>query len=320
MWFIFALITALAWGGADLFYKKGADENDRYSHLRTTIMVGAVMGVYALLYWCVNAVFLDNFITFNFMSIIKYLPVSFFYILSMIHGYIGLRYLMLSIASPVQNSSGAIVFFLYLILYPEMPGIWSILGVALSIIGVIMLGVIEKKDTDAEIKASGENIPEKYKYGFVALIFPLLYAILDSVGTFLDGIYLDDEAESIRLKISGTSEWIGDDEAFMAYSVTFAVCALICFIYVKFIKKQPYPLKAEKNRLIAGGLETIGQFFYIFSMADFSILAAPLVATYCIFSVIFSRLFLKEKLKPAQLAVICTVMLGIALMGIGEAL
>ena len=43
MWFIFALITLFAWGGADLFYKKGADEDDKYSHLKTSMMVGLVM-------------------------------------------------------------------------------------------------------------------------------------------------------------------------------------------------------------------------------------------------------------------------------------
>ena len=49
MWFVFALITTLSWGAADLFYKKGADEDDRYSHLKTAMMVGLVMGLHAIL-------------------------------------------------------------------------------------------------------------------------------------------------------------------------------------------------------------------------------------------------------------------------------
>ena len=48
MWFLFALITFLAWGTADLFYKKGAVEHERYSHLKTSIMVGLVMGAVAI--------------------------------------------------------------------------------------------------------------------------------------------------------------------------------------------------------------------------------------------------------------------------------
>ena len=48
MWFFLALCSMLLWGGADLFYKTGADESDRYSHLRTTAAVGLVMGLHAL--------------------------------------------------------------------------------------------------------------------------------------------------------------------------------------------------------------------------------------------------------------------------------
>lgn len=43
MWFIFALLTTLAWGSADLFYKKGSDRNDKFSHVKIVIMVGLIM-------------------------------------------------------------------------------------------------------------------------------------------------------------------------------------------------------------------------------------------------------------------------------------
>ena len=52
LWFLFALICVLGWGLADLFYKKGTDENDRYSHLKIAVWVGLVMGVVSfILYW-----------------------------------------------------------------------------------------------------------------------------------------------------------------------------------------------------------------------------------------------------------------------------
>ena len=41
MWFIFTLATTLLWGLAELFYKKGSHENEKYDHLRVCIMVGA---------------------------------------------------------------------------------------------------------------------------------------------------------------------------------------------------------------------------------------------------------------------------------------
>lgn len=106
MWFVFAFATLLAWGIADLFYKKGADEEDKYSHLKTSMMVGVVMGIHAIF----MLIFTD--MNYDFTNILIYLPVSFMYILSMTIGYFGLRYLEVSIASPIQNSSGAITCLL----------------------------------------------------------------------------------------------------------------------------------------------------------------------------------------------------------------
>src|SRR6185437_4191224 len=99
MWFVFSLLTTFAWGGADLFYKKGTDSNDKFSHLKIVIMVGLVMGLHATAYMFIKG------LAFDPMDLVKYLPVSAFYILSMTVGYIGLRYISLSIASPGQNSS-----------------------------------------------------------------------------------------------------------------------------------------------------------------------------------------------------------------------
>ena len=103
MWFTFALITMLAWGAADLFYKKGAVEHDKYSHLKTTMIVGLVMGLHAAF------MLLFGDMNYDFSNILIYLPVSIMYILSMTVGYFGLKYLELSVSSPIQNSSGAVV-------------------------------------------------------------------------------------------------------------------------------------------------------------------------------------------------------------------
>ena len=87
MWFVCALMTLLSWGIADLFYKKGANEEDKYSHLKTSMIVGIVMGIHAIF----MLLFTD--MNYNFINILIYLPVSLMYILSMTIGYFGLRYL-----------------------------------------------------------------------------------------------------------------------------------------------------------------------------------------------------------------------------------
>ncbi len=54
MWFMFTLITFCCWGIADLFYKLGNKEE--YSHVKTGIIVGFVMGIHAIIYLIVNKV------------------------------------------------------------------------------------------------------------------------------------------------------------------------------------------------------------------------------------------------------------------------
>ncbi|WP_042357293.1 EamA family transporter [Bacillus rubiinfantis] len=301
MWFIFALLTTFAWGGADLFYKKGTDSNDKYSHLKIVIMVGLVMGIHATVYM------LTQGLSFNPYDLVKYLPVSALYILSMAIGYIGLRYIELSIASPVQNSSGAITAILLFIFFPRELGMLHIVGVVIITAGVIGLAILEKNAETAALKASNIQIDKKYQIGFLAITFPILYCILDGLGTFADGIYLDE------MKL------ISEDAALIAYEYTFLLCGIAAFLFLK-LKKIDFRVFQERDKGLAAILETAGQFFYVFAMAKNAIIAAPLIASYSIISVVLSRIFLKEKLSKAHYAVIVLVMIGIALLGFADEL
>ncbi|WAA12723.1 EamA family transporter [Fervidibacillus halotolerans] len=301
MWFLFSLLTALAWGGADLFYKRGSDPDDRYSHLKIVIMVGLVMGLHATGYMLIKG------IQFDPIEIVRYLPVSALYILSMTIGYVGLRYIELSIASPVQNSSGAMTAVLLFIFFPQDLGIFDILGVAIVTIGVITLAILEKKIQNQVLRSQSQQIDKKYQIGVLAITFPILYAIFDGLGTFADGIYLDE------------LQLISEDAALIAYEYTFLICAVVSFIFLK-VKRVKFNVFSERDKGTAAILETAGQFFYVFAMAKNAIIAAPLIASYSIFSVILSRIFLKEKLSRTHYIIIAIVMLGIAVLGIADEL
>ena len=181
MWFVFALVTLLSWGVADLFYKKGANEKDKYSHLKTSMMVGIVMGIHAI---CM-LIFTD--MNYDFTNILIYLPVSLMYILSMTIGYFGLRYLELSISSPIQNSSGAVTCLLCLIFLHQTLDTISAVAVICIFVGIFLLGVLEK----SKQKGFEELNNKKYKIGFVAFMMPIFYCIIDALGTFFDAYYLE---------------------------------------------------------------------------------------------------------------------------------
>lgn len=300
MWLIFSVITALAWGGANLFYKKGSDTDDKTSHLKIVVMVGFAMGIHATIYWMVKDV------NFELFDMIRYLPVSSMYIISMTLGYIGLRYIELSIAAPVQNSSGAISAILLFIFFPRELSWITIIGVIVISYGVIRLAVLEKQAEMAALQSTSGTIDKKYQIGILAITFPILYAIIDGIGTFLDGVYLDE------LKL------IPEDTALLAYEYTFLIIAVLAYVYVKFIKKEEFYIFKERDKGSAAILETTGQFFYVFAMAGNAMIAAPIIAAHGIFSVILSRIFLKEVLTKKQYIMIALVMIGIILLGISE--
>ncbi len=306
MWFTFALITMLAWGAADLFYKKGADENDKYSHLKTTMIVGLVMGLHAAF------MLLFGDMNYDFSNILIYLPVSIMYILSMTIGYFGLKYLELSISSPIQNSSGAVVCILCAIFLQQTMNLPSIVAVVLICLGVFLLGVFEKRKQDDYEKQNNK----KYKIGFIAFMFPIFYCIIDSLGTFFDAYYLDDIAAT---PLRNVTEFTLENVANTSYELTFFICALIIFVYLYFVKKERMHLKEQKDRISAAIFETAGQFTYVYAMSDAAIVSAPMVASYSIVSILLSRIFLKEKLGIAQYISIFIVMIGIAVLGFQDA-
>ncbi len=306
MWFVYALLTMLAWGTADLFYKKGADDTERFSHLKTSVMVGLVMGAHAIF----TLIFSD--ISYDFRNLLIYLPVSAMYILSMTVGYFGLRYLEVSISSPIQNSSGIVVTVLcFLILKQRIEGAANITAMLLICGGVLALGFLEKQAENA-CRDKGEK---KYRIGFVAFFMPIIYCVIDALGTFLDAYYLDDFTST---PLVGVTEETFEDVANISYELTFLIVAVILFIYIRLIKKEKIAITRQGSRLGAAVFETTGQFVYVRAMSGNGIIAAPMIAAYSIVSIILSRIFLKEKLPAKQYIAVAAIMLGIIILGVIE--
>ena len=300
MWFWLALITLLFWSGSDLFSKIGClDAKDQYSHLKMVMAVGLVMGLHA----CYE-IFIGG-VEISWSIMLTYLPVSALYILSMALGYLGLRYIELSISSPICNSSGALVAVMCLItgdITGNVTG-WALAAVAIICAGVIGLGIVEARE-DPELRAARqEKSNYKYSKSWLAILLPVAYCLLDAAGTFADSLVL---------------EKLNEDSANVAYELTFLAVGLVCFIYVVLIKRDKLIPKMEGPKYIGAVCETIGQFAYIYAIADEDHLmySAPIISAYCVASVIWSRIFLKEKLSWKHYACIVMVALGIVILGV----
>lgn len=300
MWFWFAVIALLCWSGSDLFSKIGCqDEKDKYSHLKMVTAVGIVMGLHAA-----YEIFIGG-VEINLEVILTYLPVSALYIVSMAVGYLGLRYIELSISSPICNSSGAIVAVLTIItvgIGDEVPPV-ALVAVALVCIGVIGLGFTEANEDEELRRARQDASNRHYAKSWIAIFIPIVYCLIDALGTFADSRVL---------------EIINEDSANVAYELTFLVVGLVSLFYVTVVKKQRLVAKQEAPKYTGAIFETIGQFFYIYALADTEhvAFAAPIISSYCVASVVWGRIFLKEKLSKKHYLCILAVVIGIVIMGI----
>lgn len=302
MWFWLSLITLLCWSGSDLFSKIGCrDGRDRYAHLKMVIAVGSVMGLHAAYEIFVGGAEISLAILWT------YLPVSILYIVSMTLGYVGLRYIELSISSPICNSSGALVAVLILLTGGRGDvNNWQLMAVALVCIGVVGLGIVEAREDDGLRSARQEASNFKYSKSALALALPILYCLLDALGTFADSLVL---------------RKLNEDSANVAYELTFFLCAVACFVYVVLIKKSPLVPKAEGPKYLGALCETAGQFAYIYAIGDEAhvMMAAPIISAYCVASVLWGRLFLKEKLSAKHYIAIGAVVAGIVVLGLFDA-
>ena len=327
MWFVFSLLALIFWSGSDFFSKLGSHPRDKYSHWKMVMAVGLVMGVHAayeMLFGGVDVTFLD---------ILKYLPASALYIGSMILGYVGLRYIELSVSSPICNCSGALAAVFCFIFLQELPTALGFVGVAFIAVGLVALGWVEWHESDeAKDIRRAEGI--KYSRSVLALALPLMYCLLDALGTFIDAVILREEDTETFLDFMPA---LGEEVANVCYELTFLAMGVFAAIYVFVIKRQSLVPTAEilaedgttaKRHLVrhelpklGGGIcETIGQFAYVFALADTEHVgfSAAIISSYCAASVLLSRLFLKEKLSKWHYAAIAIAFVGIVVLGISD--
>ena len=306
-WLFFAIGTALLWGIAELFYKKGAQPDEKYSHLKICVWVGVVMGAHAIF------TLLTQDINYNPINIIRYLPVSLFYIISMAFSYFGMRFIEESISDPIENTAGVICVLLFAIFMGDSFHWLTWVSVAVIAVGVVGVSYLENHGETARKKKIGKVM------ALVAFCMPFLYALLDAFGTFLDDAFFLVEEAANSPFVDVTNETM-EAVANTSYELTFALFALGLFIFMKAKKVKFGPVALQKDKILAAVFETAGQLTYVYALGGVDAVAAPILSSVCIVSLLLSRIFLKEKLSWKTYVFIAIVILGILLLAISEEL
>ena len=302
MWIVYTLATTLLWGLAELFYKKGSHENEKYGHLKVCVLVGAVMGLHAVY------TLLTADIGYDFQNLIAYLPVSLCYILSMAFSFFGMRFIEESISDPIENTSGALCALMCVIFLGESISLPAGVAIAIIAVGVVGIGYLEN---------SGEKLRRQRlgrKLAIVAFCMPFLYAIIDALGCVLDIYFLEPETSPLLGVTADNIELVAN----VSYELTFALVGLVMLVFMM-VKRVPFGgLLQQKDKGLAAVCETAGQLTYVYAMSGNGAIAAPIISAVCVVSLVLSRIFLKEKLSKKQYAFIAIIIVGILMLAVIE--
>ena len=281
--------------------------NEKYSQLKICVWVGVIMGAHAIF------TLLTQDIHYNPINIIRYLPVSLFYIISMAFSYFGMRFLEESISDPIENTAGVICTLLFVIFLHEEISWLTWVAIGIITVGVLGVSFLENHGETTRKKKLGKSL------AVIAFCMPFVYALLDAFGTFLDDAFflIEDVANSPLVDVTeDTIEAVANT----SYELTFAFFALVLFIFLKTKKVKFGSVPQHKDKILAAVFETAGQFTYVYALGGVDAIAAPILSSVCVVSLLMSRIFLKEKLSWKTYAFIAVVIIGILLLAVSEEL
>lgn len=239
-----------------------------------------------------------------------------FYTIALFFGLLGKKHLDASVVSPLENIDGAmaaiILYFFFLFTgrshVTDSINVVNMVATVSIVVGVVLIGIQEHKLSKQDYDL--EEDKKRHRLGALALIFPIIYNLVDAISMVALGITVSEEAE-----VS-----LPDIDFFIFESLGFVVVAIFIWLYMYIFKKFIYnPFKKEELvRFAAATGETFGTMAYILAVGKNPILTAPISSSYCLVTIVLARIFLKERLTKKQYMSLAFLVIGIALLALSE--
>ena len=313
-WLILTLSCIILWGVTDILYKKSSNYNDPLSQYKTFVWIGIVMAPAGIIMALCSETLLDSIMMVK--DNLYLIPLCVFYAIALFFGLLGVKHLDASVVSPLENIDGAmaaiILYFFFLFTgrshITDSIGAVEMIATLSIVVGVVLLGIQEQTLSKQEAHLSEDK--KRHRLGALALIFPIIYNLVDAVSMVAVGITVSEETEVA----------IPDIDFFIFESLGFVAVAICVWFYMLIIKKYKYnPFKKEELvRCGAATGETFGTMAFTFAVGISPILTAPITSSYCFVTIVLARIFLKERLTKKQYLSLAFLVIGIALLGISE--
>ena len=263
IWLLLTLSCIILWGTTDILLKKSLQHSDPLSQFKTFIWIGLVMalagGIMAI---CSDTLPESIKMVADNLYLI---PLCIFYVIALFFGLLGTKHLDASVISPLENIDGAIAAIILYIFFlftdsthlTDKIDVMDIIGTAAIVVGVVFIGIQEQKLSKQEVSLDKDK--KKHRLGALALIFPIVYNLVDAASMVAMGITVSGETE-----VS-----IPDIDFFFFECVGFAVATVFVWLYLLIVKKHAYnPFKkTELKRCGAGVSDTLGTMTFTFAIA-----------------------------------------------------
>ncbi len=319
MWIVLAFVATLGWAFEEFFVKKASPEENANSQYQ----IAVITGFWSLftMYFVSQDIEIEDYNLFTSVwehKLLFLLPLS--TACAAIVNNVGYRYLNLSVMGPVQGAADAFPPFMILVSFlmlGKLNSVWDrITPVSLACAFVIMAGIIGLAVVQNRLAAGKEGVDEQgnraSKYGAFAFVFPLIYCVFDAGDSVITALLLDEKVENS----------MSEEEFLMIYGVGFIVVGLISWIYMLIKDKKPYnPFKKSEGFKHYAVLCTVGaQLCYTYATAKNSVVTAAIVATTGMFTILASKLILKEKIVRKQWICIVVILVAMFIIGLLEGL
>lgn len=273
--FLFIIAISLLWGTGGVLVKKGFTNLSPWQTYALDTIASALP--LWLLYGVLNG---GNLFTLTPLAIFTALFVSVFYAFF----YITIHAGQLSLTYPIIASYPIFTVILALLFLGERLNIPALLGIGLTVIGMILI-----------------SIPQKISYKFEKWVY---LAIFVALGFGVAG-YL----EKLAFRTVNNATFV----MFLGFAQ-----AIIVVLW-RTLKKDSFPKITTKSALyslLGLMLFNLGNIIFFHSLErGLASIIVPLSNTYVVITVIFSFWFLKEKVAFHQILGIASVVLGVILVG-----
>jgi len=234
MWLIFTIFTVIFWGTSETIFKKSS-KDDPHSTAHLLGINGIIFGISGFIYMLI----IYRGFNFDFINVLKYLPIAATYLLSMFAYYNAMKRVKISLISPIVNSSCVITVLLCIFLLREYPSPLGIFAIILVISSLIALSINKTPEDDVE---EDKKINVKLTIFIIGLVFAFGYFILDGVASFMDESFLNG--------------YMRDEDMIISHSLISFIVGVTCYIYLK-IKDKSYKIKLDKLKLSGSIFETL---------------------------------------------------------------